>query len=200
MLQFRSVKSNVILIGFSTTGKSDVGRLLADRLGWSFVDTDLWIMGMANKPIHAIFAEDGEGHFRALECEALAKACALDQAVIATGGGAVVASENRVLMQERGYIVLLEATPETILRRLQAIETIEPRPLLAGPDPLGRITELKAHRQALYNELADTVVATDNLSVIEVVEEILNALPRLKPRLQRPGIVVGVKALAGGDR
>lgn len=167
------MKPNIILIGFSTTGKSEAGRLLAQRLGWAFVDTDLWIMGMADKPIHAIFAEDGEDHFRTLEREVLAEACTREQTVIATGGGAVTAAENRALMGERGYVILLEAKPETILHRLQAVQTTEPRPLLSGPDPLARITELKARRQPLYEELADVIIETDHLTLGEVVEKIL---------------------------
>jgi len=173
------VKANIFLIGFSTTGKSVAGQLLAQRLGWAFVDTDLWVMGMADKPIPAIFAEEGENHFRALEREALAEAAACEHTVIATGGGAVIAPENRALMRHRGHVILLEATPETILQRLQAVQAAEPRPLLTGPDPLRRITELKAQRQSYYLSLADIVVTTDGLNVEAVVERLIQELQTL---------------------
>jgi len=171
-------RSNIILIGFSTTGKSRVGRMLAQRLGWDFVDTDDVIVEMAGKPIPEIFAQDGELRFRDLEQEALARACAREGAVIATGGGAILLDENRELMQQRGWVVCLEAKPQTIYRRLkEAEERGEPgvvRPLLAGPDPLERITRLKEIRQPYY-AIADLTLHTDDLTHEQVIEEILRA-------------------------
>lgn len=171
-------RSNIILIGFSTTGKSRVGRMLAQRLGWDFVDTDDVIVAMAGKPIPDIFADDGEPHFRDLEQDALAQACARERTVIATGGGAILLDENRELMQRRGWVVCLEAEPQTVYRRLkEAEERGEPgvvRPLLAGPDPLERITRLKKIRQPYY-AIADLTLHTDDLTHEQVLEEILRA-------------------------
>jgi shikimate kinase len=173
------VKENVILIGFSTTGKSKVGRTVAQRLGWAFVDTDDVIVEMAGQSIPDIFAQDGEDRFRELEREALIRACARKRTVIATGGGAILFEENRALMQERGWVVCLEAKPATIYQRLKEAEARgEPdvvRPLLAGPDPLERITWLKEIRQPYY-AIADWTVHTDLLTHEQVVEEILHGL------------------------
>lgn len=177
-----SNKPNIVLIGFSTTGKSRAGWLLAQHIGWSFVDTDAWVAGMARKSIPEIFEEHGELHFRELERLALEEALVREGAVIATGGGAVVYASNREKMAQRGWIVLLEANPETILERMQAEDAtseVPIRPLLAGEDPLRRIEELKAERQSLYNALADAVVATDELTIEGTAAQVLSALEAL---------------------
>lgn len=170
---------NIILIGFSTTGKSRAGWLLAQRLGWAFIDTDAWVAGMARRSIPEIFEDHGELHFRELERLALEEALGRHQAVISTGGGAVVYRSNRERMQERGWIILLEAEPETILQRMQAENTTSHkplRPLLAGEDPLQRIIELKAERQPLYDSLADSVIHTDDRTIEEVVDRLIDRL------------------------
>lgn len=174
-------KSNIILIGFSTTGKSRAGWLLAQRLGWAFIDTDVWVAGMAGKSIPDIFKDHGELHFRELERLALEEALMRQQAVIATGGGAVVYQTNRRKMRERGWVVLLEAQPETILQRMQAEDAgseVPIRPLLAGDDPLQRIIELKMERQPLYDKLADEIIHTDHLTLEEVVDSLIDRLQR----------------------
>lgn len=172
-------KSNIVLIGFSTTGKSRAGWLLAQWLGWAFIDTDAWVAGMARKSIPEIFEQDGELHFRELERLALQEALVRERAVIATGGGAVVCQTNREKMLERGWIMLLEAEPETILQRMQAEDAnseVPIRPLLAGEDPLRRIIELKRERQPLYDSLADTVIHTDTLTIEEVADRLVEQL------------------------
>jgi shikimate kinase len=175
-------KPNIALVGFSTTGKSRAGWLLAQRISWSFVDTDAWVAGMARKSIPEIFEEHGELHFRELERLALEEALAREGAVIATGGGAVVYASNREMMAERAWIVLLEAKPETILERMQAEDAtseVPIRPLLAGEDPLRRIEKLKAERQSLYDALADAVVVTDKLSVEGAAAQVVSELEAL---------------------
>ena len=130
----------VVLIGFSCTGKSRVCSLLAQQLGWRPVDTDDLIVALAGKPIERIFAEDGETHFRAVERAAVAQACVGEQRVIATGGGAPVAAENRRLLFRSSLVVALQARPETILKRLRRqLAAGAVRPLLDTPDPLARI-------------------------------------------------------------
>ena len=167
---------NIILIGFSTTGKSRVGREVARRLGRSFLDIDDGIVALSGKAIPRIFAEDGEEHFRQLEHQVLTEALRRDGIVIACGGGAVVDPENRELMMGGGVVVSLEAKPETIYRRLLADTEYSPsplvRPLLLGEDPLERIKSLKEARQSFY-AMADWTVSTDNLSIDEVAEEVL---------------------------
>ncbi|MFQ5593195.1 MAG: DNA-3-methyladenine glycosylase [Anaerolineae bacterium] len=178
----RRQKSNIILIGFSTTGKSRAGWILAQRLGWAFIDTDAWVAGMAGKSIPEIFEEEGELRFRELERLALEEALGRSQAVIASGGGAIVDKTNREQMRERGWIVLLDASPDTIIQRMQADDVaseVPVRPLLAGEDPLQRIIQLKTERQPLYDSLADISIHTDNLTIEAVVDSIINCLETL---------------------
>ncbi|MBI2865911.1 MAG: 3-dehydroquinate synthase [Chloroflexi bacterium] len=174
----------IFLTGFSGTGKSQVGRELARRLGWAFVDTDELVVALAGKPIPDIFAQEGEPRFREWERQALQQALRQEPAVIATGGGMVLDPSNREVMEHGGFVVCLEARPETILQRLKAdLEDSDSpalRPLLAVPDPLERICSLKARRQALY-ALADLTVHTDNLTVSQVAAEVERAWRRASP-------------------
>jgi shikimate kinase/3-dehydroquinate synthase len=167
---------NIILTGFSYTGKTEVGRSVAGKLGWGFVDTDDEIVKLAGKPVADIFAQDGEGRFRDFERDLLGKACRQSETVVSTGGGAVMDAGNRELMMDCGVVICLDAKPSTILRRM--VEDVENapgravRPLLSGPDPLGRIEELKSSRQPYY-ALADWTVNTDNLTVEEAAAEVI---------------------------
>jgi len=164
---------NIILIGFSTTGKTRVGAEVARRLGWHLADTDSRIVEMAGKPIERIFAEDGEARFREYEKAALAEACGHGRAVIACGGGVVVDPANREMMSDSGVVILLEARPETIYQRLSENTGDEVRPLLAGDDPMQNIRALKEKRQVLYDEASDWTVCTDNLTIEEVCDEVI---------------------------
>ena len=170
----------IILTGFSGTGKTVVARLAAARLGWQAVDTDDLIVQRARKPIPDIFAQDGEEAFRRLERDILAEACRQPRAVIGVGGGANVSAENRRIMADGGFVVCLEARPETILQRLRPQFERDPdaRPMLAGPDPLARIRQLKALRAPFY-ALADYTVHTDGFSLERVATEIVRAWRQL---------------------
>ena len=108
------MKENIFLVGFSGTGKTNVGRILAALLEYEYIDTDLQIEADTGRSVTAIFAEDGEMAFRALESAVLEKICEHNYQVIATGGGIVLARENRTAMTANGYVVGLEARPETI--------------------------------------------------------------------------------------
>jgi shikimate kinase/3-dehydroquinate synthase len=170
----------IILTGFSGTGKTEVARLVADRLGWEAVDSDDAIVEAAGKPIPAIFAQEGEEHFRRLEHTILRQLSSRGKLVIGAGGGAILGAENRRLMAEGGFIVCLEARPETILARLQPQFESDPvaRPLLTDPDPLRRIRELKSFRQPYY-ALADHTVHTDGLTTEQVAAEVVHAWQEL---------------------
>ena len=172
-----NVPDNIILVGFSGTGKTLVGQELARLLGWEFIDTDAEIEGRVDKSVQCIFAEDGESAFRVLEKRALREACSGDHRVISTGGGAPVDPGNRELMLDRGYVVCLDALPETIHSRLVADDSnpLAVRPLLSGPESLERIKGLKSQRQECYSAARRTV-ATDNLTVEQVAREILRSL------------------------
>jgi len=170
--------TNLVITGFSGTGKSLVAMEVALRLNWDFLDTDDEIVRQTGKPIAEIFRQDGEGKFRELERETVRKACQQRQTVIAIGGGAIVDPQNYELLAKTGLIVCLEAKPETIYERLfraaaRSPET-EVRPLLATDNPLERIRQLKASRQSHYAK-ADWTIHTDGLSVSEVAEEVIRA-------------------------
>ncbi len=175
---------NVILTGFAGTGKSVVGQAVATLLGWTFIDTDDVLERLAGKSVEAVFAEDGEGAFRALESKALVEVCNGDDQVISTGGGMVIDPANQSLMRESGFVVCLEASPETIIQRLfseaSGSETV--RPLLQGDNPLGRAMELKAERAAAYAQ-AHWTVHTDNLGVQDIAREVVRAARMLDGRV-----------------
>jgi shikimate kinase/3-dehydroquinate synthase len=176
---------NLVITGFSGTGKSLVAEDAAEKLHWGFVDTDDEIVRQAGKPIADIFREDGESAFRKLERDAIEKACRQVRAVIAVGGGAIVDSRNYKLLARVGLIVCLEARPERIYERLFHEAACNPgtevRPLLAVDDPLERIRELKASRQPYYAR-ADWTIHTDALSVSEVAKEVVRAWRLLSAR------------------
>ena len=167
---------NIILTGFSYTGKTKVGQKVAWKLGWKFIDIDEEIVRSYGKAIAEIFAQDGEERFRELESKVLERVCQGSNSVIATGGGAVISAANRDMMMESGVVICLEAKPATVYRRLlkdaEDPANQEARPLLAGPEPLRRIEWLKGFRQPYY-ALADWTVHTDNLTVEEVAEEVI---------------------------
>ncbi len=169
----------VFLTGFSFSGKSRAAPLVAQTLGWRVLDLDDLIEEAAAKPVPAVFADEGEAGFRLRETEALRRACLENEVVVATGGGAVLAEENRRVMAENGFVVCLEARPQTILSRLQQPGRREEpeRPLLPDGDPLGRILRLKAQRQPLY-VLADITVHTDDMTPELVAEEVVRAWRR----------------------
>lgn len=168
----------IFLIGFSGTGKSAVAALVGARLGWAVHDLDRTIAGQAGMTVPEIFQREGEPGFRRREAEALRAVSSAGRFVVATGAGAAVSAENRALMGERGWIVSLEARPETIHRRIQrqlgrsAPDAV--RPLLDAPDPLEKIRALKQSRQPIY-ALADWTIHTDRLGLDQVAEEIVRA-------------------------
>ncbi|MQF48694.1 3-dehydroquinate synthase [SAR202 cluster bacterium AC-647-N09_OGT_505m] len=165
--------NNLILTGFSGTGKSQVGLIIAQLWGWDFFDTDDEVTLAAGKSIADIFEQDGEAHFRHLERQAVASACNSSRAVVSTGGGSIVDPDNYRTMITSGVIICLEATPETITRRLQesSDQVSDLRPLLTGPDMIQRIRGLKTQRQAYYG-LAKHTVHTDKLTLEEVAQEV----------------------------
>jgi shikimate kinase len=159
--------AQIILTGFMGTGKSEVGRRLARVLGRPFVDTDGLVETAAGQRVADIFAVRGEAGFRALEREAVVRACAVPDAVVATGGGTMLDPENRKRLAAAGLIICLTASPEAILRRIGDPDS---RPLLASSNGnrAGRIRALLAERAAVYG-LATHAIDTTLLDVDEVV-------------------------------
>ena len=166
----------VILTGFMGSGKSSVGKLLAVSLDCAFIDLDSVIVKEAGKTINEIFAESGEEAFRKLESECLHKVLKNGMSVVASGGGAVVSESNRRLMRDRGYVINLSASLDSVLKRLAGATD---RPLYAGQDAVNRVQKLMEERKQFYAD-ADIRIDTDNKSVEDVVSEILKVLRELQ--------------------
>jgi shikimate kinase len=160
----------LILTGFMGSGKSSVGKIVAERLGYRFVDLDAEIVAKSGCSINDIFARDGEQEFRKLESSRLELILSAGEgSVIATGGGAVISAQNRTLMRNRGVIINLKVTLEQVLARLKGCSD---RPLLAGEDAVKRATALMNEREQFYAD-SDIRIDTDGKSVEDVATEIL---------------------------
>lgn len=151
------------------TGKSAVGKLLAQRLKRQYLDLDRKIEKGSGRSVQEIFAKEGETAFRKLEAQAVKEAAALKGHVIATGGGVMCDERNVQSLKENGLLICLTASPDAILERTGS--NIAARPLLAGADPKGRIEELLKLRAPFYAQ-ADLTIDTSNRTLQEVVEEI----------------------------
>jgi len=169
--------ANIVLTGFMCTGKSEVGRRLAKRLGRPFVDTDQLVEARAGKSVAQIFGEDGEAVFRTLERDAVTTATARGEAVIAVGGGAILDPQNVERLRTNGIVVCLRADTDTILRR---VGDVSRRPLLAGGDPRATVERLLAERGPAYERAAHVMVDTSGRKVAEVVESVREHVGRLE--------------------
>jgi len=151
------------------TGKTEVGRVLAQRLGYVLIDVDEEIEKEQEIKIADIFSGFGELAFRDMESAMIKKLAKFDRAVISTGGGAVLRQENIDCLRSKGIIVCLTASAETIFERTKRSNN---RPLLKVNDPLGKIEELLALRQSCYQK-ADITVDTECKTPVEAAEEII---------------------------
>ena len=165
---------NLVLIGYRATGKTTLARLLAQRLGWDWIDADVEIEHRAGKSIARIFAEEGEPAFRQLEAQVIADLCGRDRLVLAAGGGAPLRPESRQAMRDSGQVVWLTASPETILSRMSAdATTLGRRPNLTDKNPMDEIVQLLGRREPIYRESAHRKVDTEGKTPEQLVEEIL---------------------------
>jgi shikimate kinase len=160
---------NLVLTGFMATGKSTIGRLLADRLDLEFIDTDQ-IIEERHGPIPEIFETQGEDTFRAMERSLAGELGARTGLIIATGGRMLLDPKNLEALGRHGTIVCLVAGPDELLRRIRADGSLANRPLLADDDPEQRIAELLAERAPGYARF--TQVATEGLAPEDVVSEV----------------------------
>lgn len=159
------------------SGKSRIGHALAERLNWPFRDSDIEIQKKAGKTISEIFETSGEAAFRKMEwvwCQKLGK---LKNCVVSTGGGIVGSQANRDLLRYHGQVIWLKASAETILIRTQKTRK---RPLLNVENPQEKIEMLLAERLPLYQKTAHFEVDTENQSVEQVVDEILQKTSVIK--------------------
>jgi shikimate kinase len=163
--------AHIILVGIPGAGKSTVGRELATRLGWPFVDVDEEIAARERLSVREIFATRGEAHFRALERAATERlAVAEAAAVVAPGGGWITVPGLVELVRPPARLLWLRLSPARALERLGA--GVEARPLLSGPDPLGALTALLTAREAFYLQ-ADHTVSVEMMTPLDAVEAIL---------------------------
>lgn len=158
-------KPNIVLVGFMGTGKTAVGKMLANELAMTFVDMDEAIVKKNGKSIPEIFAQDGEERFRQLERQLCVELSVESGIVIATGGGIVLNPLNIRDFSESGLVICLKASPETILRR---VETDTNRPLLTG-NKMEKIKKILSDRKELYNSIPDSI-DTDQRSLREVCD------------------------------
>jgi len=159
---------NIVLTGFMATGKSTVGKKLAEKLGWQYVDTDEIIEHEIGMKIAEIFDKRGEPFFRDVETRAARFASKKNNCVIATGGGIVQKAENMKIFEKNSIVVNLTASPEVIFERIKGNTD---RPLLNKPDPMAEITSLLEFRRPFYAR-CNISVNTDKLTVDEIVEKI----------------------------
>lgn len=172
------MKSNIILIGFMGSGKSITGKLLAYRLGYNFVDTDVAIEKTYKQKIKEIFANEGEEAFRQKETDTIKKLAQKTHQVISTGGGVATKKEDMQALRENGVVIALTALPRTILKRTNN----DKRPLLAkksNEERLKTIIELMAKRSEFYKK-ADLIIKTDDTTPLQNVEIITKYLKGVK--------------------
>ena len=168
-----SSEAPIALVGLPGAGKTTVGKHLARSSGMSFYDTDQLIEVRLGCTVRKFFEEHGESAFRKIESATLAELGAKQNCIISTGGGIVLAEENRVCLKTRFRCVYLRATPQDLFRRLR---NDKKRPLLQVADPMQVIKELFAIRDPLYTEVADVIVDTGRPPIGALVKSISEAL------------------------
>ena len=167
---------NIFLVGLMGAGKSTIGRQLARELGKQFRDSDSEIEKRTGVNIDVIFDIEGEQGFRRRETRMLKELVEERGIVLATGGGAVLASENRQLLRDNGLVIYLKASAEHLAGRVKLDRR---RPLLQTGDKLATIRELMTQREPVYQQLADRVVETNNRSIPRVVREISKMIKQI---------------------
>jgi shikimate kinase len=168
---------NIFMVGLPGAGKTTVGRHLAQRLGKSFADCDHEIEARTGVSISTIFEIEGEAGFRARESRMLEELAHRSELVLATGGGAVLRSQNRELLAAHGLVIYLRADPQDLWLRTRHDKN---RPLLQGVDPKAKLASLYQERDPLYREIAGIIVNTSSQSVRHLVHQIETRLERLK--------------------
>lgn len=161
---------NIYLIGFMGTGKSTTAEALRQLTGMEIIDTDAELVSRAGKTISAIFETQGEGVFRQMEHDLMEELAGRKNHIISCGGGVILREDNRKLMKDSGTVVLLTATPETVLER---VKNDHNRPLLENKKNVEDIRELIDARMVNYEKAMDVAVATDDRDVMDIASEIV---------------------------
>jgi len=164
---------NLILVGMMGSGKTTMGRALARHLGKTFVDSDEEIIKRTGVTVPHIFDIEGEAGFRQREAAAIGDLLRRDNMVLATGGGAVLAEQNRAMLQQNGIVIYLKANVHDLWQRTRHDRN---RPLLQTADPHAKLVELFQLRDPLYQQVSDIVVQSGRQSVNILMQHLLNEL------------------------
>jgi len=181
---------NIFLVGLMGSGKTTIGKILSRNRGLAFYDSDHEIVARCGVSIPTIFEIEGESGFRRRETCVIDELSQLQGIVLATGGGAILAPENRAALKERGTVVYLRCQPQELFMRTRHDKN---RPLLQTDDPLGKLKELYAVRHALYMDTADIVLDSGRQSTHALVRRLENSLSlaAIGSRTQCPAPVPG---------
>ena len=179
------MNQNIFLVGLMGAGKTTVGRALAKKLNRRFIDSDQEIEARTGASISWIFEIEGEASFRQREAEVIRDLAALDDIVLATGGGAILKPENRQCLKSHGTVIYLRASVGSILQRTSHDKS---RPLLQTADPRAKIEQLLQEREPLYMEVADIIIETGRPNVQSLVQAILVELERFDKPSSDPGV------------
>ena len=170
--------TNIFLIGPMGAGKTTVGRLLAQKLSLTFIDSDHEIENHTGVDIPLIFEKEGEEGFRRREADIIDELSQRKNIVLATGGGAVIKEANRKNLINRGLVIYLQADIKHLLRRTRKDRN---RPLLQGPNPEQKLREIMEQREPLYRQTADYVIDTGKYSVQAIINQILELQKNQNP-------------------
>ncbi len=175
------MKANIIyLTGFMGTGKSTLGPIIANTLGWEFYDLDKLIEKKHQKTVVEIFREKGEDFFRKVETELLTELSTKTKVIISLGGGTIASGNNLEIMKKTGKIIYLKSLPEKIFQRLKyktdrpAFQTFDGEPM-EDNEMLAKINELMSQREKFY-EQADYIFCVDNVNVGKTVDELVKVI------------------------
>jgi shikimate kinase len=184
-----SATNQIILIGYRGSGKSSVGKLLAQQLKWAWCDSDDEIEAGIDVSIADVFAQQGESHFRDLETAAIERlmdASDADGQVISLGGGAPMQPRNRELWKDRATCVYLKGSARTLYQRISSDESSENRrPDLTDEGGLAEVQKMLDLRSATYQLCADLIVDVDDRTPTEIVDQIEKYYSALKSTLQK---------------
>ncbi len=166
---------NIFLIGYMGTGKSSVAAYMAEEYGLEVLEMDEVIAKREGMSISDIFAKQGEEYFRDVETKLLQEICLQEDKVVSCGGGVVLRSQNVEMMKQRGTIVLLSASSETILERVKDDAS---RPLLQGNKTVDFISEMMEKRREKYEGATDIIIQTDGKQIADICYEIYEQIER----------------------
>lgn len=165
---------NIILVGYRCSGKTVVGKLLADRFDRDFIDTDILIEETEGSSIESMVGNKGWDYFREVESNVVEKVSAMDNLIIATGGGVVMNEENVKNLKENGIVVWLKADVDILKERMDRDQDLgQVRPSLTGEDPVAEIRKVLDMRNPLYQRAGDFEVDTGSSNIRQVADVII---------------------------